>query len=479
MAEKENVSVLNGIAWTMLSRFGTLFITFITNIFLARQLSQDDFGIIGLLAIFVALASMILDGGLGTALIQKKHPEKKDYSTVFVFNIVISTLLYFALYSLAPIIANYYNKDILTDVLRVQGLVLFVNAFRIVQYNILIKRFQFKLLTYVDITSALAGSIFGVVLAYLGFGVWSLVFNNLLYSLLFTVTINVLATWRPSFYFDYSSFKSLFSFGGLILLSNAIDTIYKNIQNLIIGKAFNASELGYYTQAKKIEEVPVQGVSSAINSVLFPLYSKYQDSKSLLSDNLNKNVDILTFLLFPIMAIAIIVAEPLIEILYTLKWSDSIPFFQLLCVAGAILPVNMANLNIIKSQGRGKLYLFMQAFQLIIGVSAMFIGVQWGVSGLICGCIITSYFYTFVVIAISARILEVSPMQQLTIIFKNMLIAAVVAVITFVLFDNVEINAFGMLVIPAMVYLLIYGLMTFTFRMSGFNACLQIIREKL
>jgi O-antigen/teichoic acid export membrane protein len=202
----------------MLSRFGTLAITFLANIVLARRLSEDDFGVVGLLTVFVALAGTILDAGLGTALIQKKNPKKIDYSTVFVFNIAISSFIYFAIFFAAPLIANYYDESILVDIVRVQSIVLCVNAFRIVQYNILIKQLQFKRLTLIDIGSALTGSVIGVVLAYSGFGVWSLVINNIVYSLVFTIIINLIATWRPSFQFSYKSFKQLFSFGGLVLV---------------------------------------------------------------------------------------------------------------------------------------------------------------------------------------------------------------------------------------------------------------------
>ncbi len=478
MSNSKKVSVVSGIMWSMLSRFGTLAITFGANIVLARRLSSEDFGVVGLLTVFVALAGTILDAGLGTALIQKKDPEKIDYSTVFVFNIAISSLLYATIFLAAPFIADYYDKAILTDILRVQSIILFVNAFRIIQYNILIKQLQFKRLTLVDIGSALTGSAIGVALAYTGFGVWSLVINNIAYSLVFTIVINLMATWRPSLQFSYKAFKQLFSFGGLVLVSNLIDTLYKNIQNLIVGKVFSISELGYYSQAKKLEEVPVMGVSSAINSVLFPVYSNLQDDKKVLSEKLNKNIDIITFVLPPIMAIVIIIAEPLVEMLYTAKWSDSIPYFQLLCVAGAILPVNMTNLNIIKSQGKGVVYLLMQIAQFVLGVGAMLIGSLWGVKGLICGSIIVSYLYTIIIININATLLGKSVYRQFILISKNLIVTIVVGLITFVIFSNVQMGIFLSLIIPAIAYVAIYLLVSYIFRMSGLNICLQIINKQ-
>ena len=478
VSNSEKVNIVSGIMWSMLSRFGTLAITFLANIVLARRLSEDDFGVVGLLTVFVALAGTILDAGLGTALIQKKNPKKIDYSTVFVFNIAISSFLYLTIFFAAPLIADYYNEDILVDILRVQSIILFINAFRIIQYNILIKQLQFKRLTLIDIGSALTGSAIGVTLAYSGFGVWSLVVNNIVYALVFTIIINSIATWRPSFQFSYKAFKQLFSFGGLVLVSNLIDTLYKNIQNLIVGKTFNFSELGLYTQAKKLEEVPVTGVSSAINSVLFPVYSKLQDDKELLSDKLNKNINILTFVLFPIMAIAIIVAGPLVEILYTTKWSDSVPYFQLLCVAGAILPVNMANLNIIKSQGKGLMYLFMQISQFVIGVSAMLIGSHWGVHGLICGAILTSYLYTFIIIIVNKSLLGQSAMKQFVTIAKNMVVAALVGVIVFIIFCNVNMDIYLSLITSIVAYIIIYICISYIFRLSGLNMCLRIIKKQ-
>lgn len=474
----EKTSVVSGIMWSMLSRFGTLAITFCANIVLARRLSSDDFGALGLLTVFVALAGTILDAGLGTALIQKKNPEKIDYSTVFVFNIAISSLLYVAIFFAAPFVADYYDKAILTDILRVQSIILFVNAFRIIQYNILIKQLRFKRLTLVDIGSALIGSAVGVVLAYTGFGVWSLVVNNIVYALVFTVVINLMATWRPSLQFSSRAFKQLFSFGGLVMVSNLIDTLYKNIQNLIVGKAFSVSELGYYAQAKKLEEVPVMGVSSAINSVLFPVYSNLQDNKKVLSEKLNNNVDIITFVLIPIMAIAIVIAEPLVEMLYTAKWSDSVPYFQLLCVAGAILPVNMANLNIIKSQGKGLVYLLMQIAQLVLGVGAMLIGSSWGVHGLICGSIIVSYLYTIIIVNINATLLGKSVYRQFVSIAKNMILAVIVYLIVFAIFSKVQMGLFLSLIVPVVAYVAIYLLVSYVFRISGLNMCLRIINKQ-
>jgi O-antigen/teichoic acid export membrane protein len=212
--------------------------------------------------------------------------------------------------------------------------------------------------------------------------------------------------------------------------------------------------------------------------VLFPVYSKLQDNKELLSDKLNKNIDILTFVLFPIMAIAIIVAGPLVEILYTAKWSDSVPYFQLLCVAGAILPVNMANLNIIKSQGKGLMYLFMQLSQFVIGVSAMLIGARWGVHGLICGGILTSYLYAFIVIHINANLLVTSVRKQFLTISKNMIVAILVGIIVFVISHNINASVYLSLIISIVAYIAIYIFTSYVFRMSGLNMCLRIIKKQ-
>ena len=468
-----------GIIWSLVSSFGTLAITFLSNIILARLLTPDDFGCIGILAVFVALAGILIDGGLGVALIQKKNPTSLDYSTVYTFNLVLSLFFYAVIFVIAPFIADFYNIPILKSILRVQGIILLINPFRIVQYNILIKTLRFKKLAEYEIASALIGTTVGILMAFNNFGVWSLVFANIINSLVFTVTINcVRGHWHSRIQFNLIAFKSLFSFGGLILLSNMIDTLYNNINNIIIGKMFSATQLGYFTQADKLKTIPVNSVSKAINGVFFPVFSEFQDDRKRLGHILRQNIVTLSYLSFPIMTALIITASPLINFIYSDKWNNSVPFFELLCFTGMIFPINMLNLNIIKSLGKGGKYLIMQICQLVLGVSAVGIGAAWGIMGLTIGFVFSAYMYFVFISMINYRVVGVGLFSQLFAIVGNVLLSFVWGGILYSIKNNITTGIMLLdIIFPVLIYLSGYIITSYLFKMNGFNNILAIVRN--
>ena len=462
----------------MLSRFGTLIVAFISNLILVRLLSPADFGCIGMLMVFITLSNTILDGGLGAALIQKKRPELIDYSTVFTYNILISLLLYTILFLTSPYIADFYNMELLSDILRVQGLVLFINAFRIIQYNLLIKSLSFRQLAIYELTSSLFGTTVGVIMAYSAFGVWSLVFSNLLYSLFFTVILNLKSTWKYSIEFNVNTFRSLFSFGGMILLSNIIDTLYKNIQSLIIGRVFDASKLGYYTQAEKLETIPVTGLTSTINGVFFPIFSQVQDDKVKLGETLLRNINVLSYLSFPVMIIAVIVAAPLLDFLYTSKWHDSIPYFQILCFSGMIIPITMSNTNIIRSLGKGKMYFCLQICQVLMGGFAIFVGIKWGILGMLIASVISAYIFYLITVVINSALLGIGMLRQFTAILGNIIISFGVGLLVYFMLPYITVSQTILnILIPVLVYVIIYILFSHIIKLSGYSICLNLLKK--
>ena len=468
-----------GIIWSLVSSFGTLVITFLSNIILARLLTPDDFGCIGILVVFVSMANILIDGGLGAALIQKKNPTSLDYSTVYTFNLVLSLFFYAVIFIIAPYIADFYHIPILKSILRAQGIILLINPFRIVQYNKLIKTLRFKELAKYEISSALIGTIVGILMAFHQFGVWSLVFANIINSLVFTLIINCVSShWHSRMQFDLNAFKSLFSFGGLILLSNMIDTLYNNINNIIIGKMFSATQLGYFTQADKLKTIPVNSVSKAINGVFFPVFSEFQDDRKRLGHILRQNIITISYLSFPVMTVLIIVASPLINFVYSEKWNDSVPFFELLCFTGMILPVNMLNLNIIRSLGSGGKYLLMQIFQLVLGVSAVGIGAAWGIMGLTIGFVISAYMYFFFISMINSKSVGVGLFSQLTAIAGNVLLSFVCGGILYSIKNNITTGfIFLDIIFPVLIYFFCYIISSYLFKMNGFKNIWAIVRN--
>ena len=271
-----------GVFWSAFQKFGTMAISFAANIVLARILSPDDFGCIGMLAIFITLSTTFIDGGFGSALIQKKEPTEDDYSTIFYWNMMLAVILYGTLFLTAPLIARFYNVPLLSSVLRVEGVILIINALSIIQNNRLRKQLKFKKLALIDISSATLSIAISITLASKGCGIWALVAQQLLLSSFSTLFLWIFGRWHPRLVFSFSSFKELFNFGFFILIANLVNTFCNNIQGLLIGKIYNSSTMGYYSQGKKLEELSSTSISNVVDRVAFPILAEAQNEQPIL-----------------------------------------------------------------------------------------------------------------------------------------------------------------------------------------------------
>lgn len=392
MASDLKKKTLSGMIWSFVQRFGTMAISFVSNIVLARLLTPDDYGTIGMLMIFIAVANTFVDGGFGSALIQKKEPTKDDYSTIFWWNMFLSVVLYGILFLGAPAVARFYNLPILCDVLRVQGIVLIINALSIIQQNQLRKQLRFKRLATVTVISATLSAGIAIILAYLGWGVWALVAQQLMLSGFTAILLWVLNKWYPSLVFSKESFKQLFGFGGFILVSNLINTFCDNIQGLLLGKFATSSTLGLYTQARKLEEISSTSISSIVNQVAYPVLSQKQDDKIALINIIRKFITIIATLVFPLMLYLILIAEPLITFLYSERWIECVPYFQILCIAGLAICLQSINLNAIAAIGKSKIMFKWTIIKRVLGLVLNIGGLLlYGVYGLLFGGVLTAF----------------------------------------------------------------------------------------
>lgn len=422
---------VSGMMWGGIGKVGTLTINFLTNLVLARLLMPEDFGAIAMLAIFLAVSNIFIQGGLGAALIQKKNPDHLDYSTVFYWNLVVAAVFYLILYVSAPFIADYYALPLVKPLLRVQSLVLLIQSFSIVQYTQLQKQMNFKALAIRNMAAALAGTLIAIPLALRGFGAWSLVASAILASIVNVLLLWKMSDWRPAWEFSLSSLKTLFSFGGLMLLSSLAETLYTNLQGLIIGKRFSAGDLGYFSQAKKLEEIPVTGLSSIVNDVTFPAFSSLQDDPDRLLAGVRKSTKALTFLNFPMMILLMIVAQPLICLLYGSKWEPSAPYFQILCVSGLIYTVNTLNTNVIKSLGKGKIYFVIQITKRLIGIALILFGIRFGIYGLLWAVASVAYIGFIINTIVNKKLINYGLLRQIGDVGVCLLIAVVTGVLTY------------------------------------------------
>ena len=448
---------ISGMIWNAVERFGSTLFLFISNLVLARLLSPEDFGAIGMLMVFIALSQAIIDGGFGAALIQKKEPTQADYSTIFFWNIGLSVVLYITLYFCAPAIASFYEMPTLVELLRVLGVILILNALFLIQNNVLKKSINFKKIAKVNLLAIVIGTILGIVAAFNGYGVWSLVIKTVSTSILQCIIFWSYGKWRPKFIFCWGAFKSLFKFGCFMFLQSIANSIYLNSLNLIIGKLFSSSSLGYFTQSRKLADISRSTISSVVNNVTLPLFSELQDDKVILKSHLREIIRGVAFLCFPLMALIIVIAKPLIIMLLTTKWEASIPLLQILCIHGAIFFMYELSSNVLLAIGKSKLFFKIRVFQTIIGIILILLGSLLGLNYVVWGYTLSA----IIIYGITALIISKELNYRLIEQFKDLYIFVILSIISgfsayMIKYLEVQLNCFTTIIIQLSIFILLY-----------------------
>lgn len=393
MAEKNlKQKAAFGMVWTSIQRFAGMGIRFISGIILARLLTPDDYGCIGMLSIFMVIANSFVDGGFASALIQKKRPTQEDYSTVFFFNLGMSLLMYIILFVSAPAIARFYKMPILCSVLRVQGLVLLIHAFSIIQNNQLKKQFRFKKIAIVTLATSIISLTVTIFMAYKGFGVWALVTMNLLSAFIPALVYWLTNNWHPLWVFSKTSFKELFNFGFFMFLTHIINNTCNNIQGLLIGRFYDPATMGYYSKAKSTEELASTSISNVMGQVTYPLYAEYQHDIPLLINAIKRITSSISYFTFPLMLLLILLAKPIFILLYSERWLDSVPYFQILCLAGIAICLQGVNYQAIAAVGKSKVMFSWTLIKRAIGLALVVGGLAaFGIKGLLIGMVMQSW----------------------------------------------------------------------------------------
>lgn len=405
-------TALSGVAWTFAQQFGQQGIAFVVSIFLARLLLPAEFGLIGMIAVFMAVGQSLIDSGLTQSLIRTKNPDQEDFSTVFLFNLGGSVLIYGLLYLTAPLIADFYDQDILTGIVRLYGLTFVINAFSSVQLTRLTKKMDFKTQLMVTIPSLIVSGLLGIYLAYQGHGVWSLVWMSICQSTLKSIQLWFRTKWRPSWVFNKDKFRFHFKFGYKLTLSGLLDTVFKNIYQIIIGKFFMASQVGFYTRANSLKQLPVTNLSNALNKVTYPLFASIQDDDARLKKVYKEIMQMVVFVIAPVLIIMGVLAEPLFRLLFTEKWLPAVPYFQILCLVGILYPIHSYNLNVLKVKGRSDLFLKLEVIKKILLVAIIAISIQFGIIGLLWGQLVSSILAFFINTYYTGKFINYTSFQQ-------------------------------------------------------------------
>lgn len=405
MSDSLKGKALTGVIWSSIDKFSVQGIQFIIMLIMARLLSPSDYGLIGMLAVFIAVANSIVDSGFANALIRKQNRTDVDFSTSFYFNFVVGIVLYFVLFLVAPYIASFYNAPELVSVTRVLGLNLIINSLTIVQRAIFMIRVDFKTQSKASVTSVIISGIVGITLAYKGFGVWSLVVQTLLNSFINMFLLWVLSKWKPRREFSLDSFLNLFSFGSKLMISSVIDTLYKNIFTIVIGKKFLATDLGYYTRADQFVQMPSSNFTSIMQRVTYPILSSIQDDTIRLRSAYLRFLRISGYIIFPLMIGLAVLAYPVILFLLTDKWLFSAKLLQILCLSAMWYPIHAINLNLLQVKGKSNLFLRLEIIKKSVGIGILCITIPLGIVAMCIGsvissliCLVINTYYTGIII---------------------------------------------------------------------------------
>jgi len=470
---------INALIWRGMESFGQQGITFIIQIVLARLLLPEQFGLIAMLTIFIALAQAFIDSGFGQALIQKKDATHVDECSIFYFNILVSFLAAGLLCLAAPWIADFYDQPLLTPLIRVLSLNLIINAFGLVHTTLLTKHIDFKTQMKVRMIATFLSGTIGVTMAFKGFGVWSLVAQYLGSSLFHTVLLWFFNTWRPSLVFSSKAMRIMFGFGSRLLVSGLIGTCFQNIYLVIIGKLFSPATLGFYSRAKKIQQLPSASIATTISRVSFPVFSTIQGNPARLKRGMRKALTTMGFMNFPPMIGLAVVGKPLVLVLLTEKWAPCIPYLQLLCVVGLFWPLHVINLNVLKAQGRSDLFLRLEVLKKILVVISIAVTYRWGIMAMIYGQIVVSFLSYFLNSYYTGRLINYPFKEQIRDLLPYLGITMVMAIGVYSVQWFPFPNNLTLLACQVFVGISIYAAIGWALRMPAFVEIVDVLKSKL
>lgn len=391
MAESLRSKTFKGAIWAFVERIGTQLVHFVVTIVLARLLQPSDYGVIGILMVYLSVSQLFVDCGFGSALIQKSNRTDRDFSTVFWYNLIIALICYTILFLLAPPIAQLYNMPTLVGMLRVLGLNLVIQAFYAIQVTRLTANVQFALQAKIAVFACVVSGVIGIALAYNGYGPWALVGQSMGGVLVSSIMFWRFSGWRPSFVFSRESFRSLFGFGSRIMAANFLHTIYGNLSPLIIGLKYSASDLGFYSRGDSLAALPGSVFQTTLGRVIYPVLSGIQNDEERLIYAYRKYLRLITSLVAPAMMLIAACAEPIVILLIGHKWLPCVPYLRLLAIAWVCDPIIVVNINILYVKGRSDVVLRLECVKKIIAIMLVVVSIQFGILGLCVGRLVYAY----------------------------------------------------------------------------------------
>ncbi|MBS5115785.1 MAG: lipopolysaccharide biosynthesis protein [Erysipelotrichaceae bacterium] len=472
--------VFSGLIWKFLERFGTVGIQFIIQIILARLLSPDDYGAIALITVFITVSNVFVQNGFNTALIQRQDVTEEDYSSVFWISMLVALICYIILFILSPFIADFYSMSVLNNVLKVLGLTLFFGAYNSIQIAKISKEFKFKKLFYSSLIGMCISGITGIILAMNRFGVWTLVFQQLLNQIIISFVLYFQVDWKLKIVVNIKRVKLLFGFGSKLLVSSLIDVIYNNIYNLVIGKVYDSTTLGYYNRADQFPNLIVNNVNGSIQSVILPALAEHQDNKPRVKEMMRKAMTLSSYLVFPLMIGMAACAEPMIELLLTDKWLPCVPYLRLLCFSYMLWPIHTANLQAINALGHSEIFLKLEIIKKVIGIIALVISTPFGVIAMVSMKVITSIISTFINALPNKSLLNYSYKSQIFDLLPTFIISTIMGILVFVTDNLLKVISLGILsrlILDVIIGIIIYIILSLITKNKNFKYFLDMLKK--
>ena len=429
--ESLKIKTVKGASWSFIDSIAGQGIAFLVGLVLARLLTPEEYGLIGIITIFIAVFNSIVDSGFSNALIRKNDAKDIDYNTVFITNLVLSVVLFGALYVSAPAISRFFSQPQLIPLLRVMGIIVIINAFAIIQRTILVKKVDFKTQTKVSLISSISSGVVGIGMALNGLGVWSLVGQQISRQFLNSAFLWIYSKWYPKLQFSIQSFKELFSFGWKLLASSLLDTVWREIYQVVIGKYYTPAALGQYTRAQQFASICSSNLNSVVQRVSFPVLSSVQDDKERLKNGYKRIIKVSMLITFTLMLGLAAVAKPLVLALIGEQWLPCVPFLQIICLQMMLYPLHSLNLNMLQVQGRSDLFLKLEIIKKIIAVGPLLLGIFVNIYWMLGSSVITGFIAYYLNAYYSGPFLNYSIKEQIIDILPSFGVAIMMAIPVF------------------------------------------------
>ena len=427
----KNTTVINNFIWRFLERIGAQGVTFIVSIVLARLLDPSVYGTIALVTVFTSIMQVFIDSGLGSALVQKKDADDLDFSSVFYFNLSVCFFLYVITFVAAPYIAGFYNMPELKPVIRVLSLNLIISGIKNIQQAYVSRNMLFKKFFYATLGGTIGAAIIGIWMAYIGAGVWALVAQNLFNATVDTIILWITVKWRPKRIFSFNRLKSLLSYGWKLLVSALLDTVYRDLRSLIIGKLYTSNDLAFYNRGQQFPNLIVTNINASIDSVLLPTMSSEQDNRKRVRAMTRRAIKTSTYLMMPLMMGLAVCSKSIVTIVLTEKWLPCVFFMRIFCFTCAFYPIHTANLNAIKAMGRSDLFLKLEIIKKVLGLIALFSTMYISVEAMALSLLVTSVLSQIINAWPNRSLLEYRYIDQVMDMLPQIVLSCVMGMIVY------------------------------------------------